>query len=72
MVKKRFKITDMHCTSCAILIDGDLEDLDGVVSAKTNYTKGETEIEFDPDKMTVESLMEVIKKTGYRAEPIDF
>lgn len=72
MVKKRFKITDMHCTSCAILIDGDLEDLDGVVSAKTNYAKGETEIEFDPDKMTIESLMEVIKKTGYRAEPIDF
>lgn len=72
MVKKRFKITDMHCTSCAILIDGDLEDLDGVVSAKTNYAKGETEIEFDPNKMTIESLMEVIKKTGYRAEPIDF
>jgi len=44
MIKKKFKITGMHCSSCAITIDMDLEDLDGVKMSKTSYAKAETEI----------------------------
>lgn len=59
----------MHCTSCAILIDGDLEDLDGVKSSKTNYAKGETEVEFDLEEISEDKILEVIKKSGYTALP---
>lgn len=68
-IKRKFKITDMHCTSCAILIDGDLEDLNGVKSSKTNYAKGETEVEFDLKKVSEDKILEVIKKSGYTALP---
>lgn len=67
LVKKKFKIEDMHCTSCALTIDFDLEDLEGVKSVKTSYAKGETEIEFDPQKVNNQLILETIEKSGYSA-----
>ena len=64
-MKKKFKIEGMHCTSCAMNIDFDLEDLDGVKKAKTSYAKQECEVEFETDKVKDEDLIEVIKKAGY-------
>ncbi len=71
MAKKiRLKITGMHCTSCAMNIDGDLEDLvKGIKSSKTNYAKQETEVEFDEEEVKVEQIIAQIKETGYQAEP---
>ena len=60
----------MHCTSCAMSIDGDLEDTDGIKSANTSYAKSETEVEFDENKITDEKIIGVIKKTGYKADSI--
>lgn len=68
MVKKVFKIVDMHCTSCAMTIDGDLEDTGKVKSSSTNYAKGQTEVEFDPEKISEQDILEIIKKTGYTAK----
>lgn len=63
------KINGMHCTSCAINIDGDLEDnIKGVKSAKTNYAKQECEVEFEEDKVVIEQIVTQIKETGYQAE----
>ena len=65
MIKKKLKIEGMHCTSCAMNIDFDLEDIEGVKSSKTSYAKQECEVEFDPGKITDQIIMETIKKTGY-------
>lgn len=71
MVKKKFKIKGMHCSSCAMLIDGDLEELEGVKISKTSYAKEETEVEFDQDKVEVTLIVETIEKSGYPALPLD-
>ena len=71
MTKKKFKIMGMHCSSCAITIDMDLEDLDGVKSAKTSYAKAETEVEFDLEKISDELILETIKKSGYKATSLN-
>lgn len=68
MKKIKLQIGGMHCSSCAMSIDFDLEDLTGVKSAKTSYAKQTTEIEFDEDKVTEKDITEQIKKTGYKAE----
>lgn len=68
MKKIKLKIDGMHCSSCAMSIDMDLEDLDGVMEAKTNYAKQISEIEFDDSKIPAEKIVEQIKKTGYKAE----
>ncbi len=71
MTKKKLKIVGMHCTSCAMTIDGDLEDfVKGVKSSSTNYAKAETEVEFDDKEVEVIQIIEQIKKTGYTAQEI--
>lgn len=67
--KTLIKIDGMHCNSCALNIDFDLEDLPGVKSAKTSYVKQITEIEYDQDKLTSEDLHQQIQKTGYQTKP---
>ena len=66
--KEKLKINGMYCTACAMNIDFDLEDL-GVKSAKTNYAKQETEVEFDEEKLKLDQIISQIKKTGYQAAP---
>lgn len=66
MIKKKFKILDMHCSSCALTIDMDLEELDGIKKAQTSYAKAETEIEFDTNKVSEEKILETIQKSGYK------
>lgn len=66
-MKKKFKITGMHCSSCAMTIDMDLEEIEGVKGVKTSYAKQETEVEFDPDKVSDDLIAAAIKKSGYSA-----
>lgn len=68
IVKKKLKINGMHCTSCAINIDFDLEDLKGVESVKTSYTKQEAEVEYDEEKVKIEKIILTVQKTGYQAQ----
>lgn len=68
MMKVKLKINGMHCTSCAMSIDGDLEDTKGVKKSNTSYAKQETEVEYDPEKLDEKRIIEVIKKTGYKAD----
>lgn len=70
MIKKIFKISGMHCTSCAMNIDGELEDTKGIKESNTNYAKSQTEVEFDEEKINDKAIIEIIKKAGYQANPI--
>lgn len=71
MIKKKLKIDGMHCNSCALNIDFDLEDIKGVKFSKTSYAKQITEIEVDPQLVDDKKILESIKKTGYKAIFID-
>ncbi len=55
------KISGMHCTGCAMSIDGQLEDTDGVKEAKTNFAKQQTEVSFDSKKVTVDQMISIIR-----------
>ena len=70
MKKVVFKIIDMHCISCSLSIDGDLEDTKGVKKAQTSYAKAQTEVEFDPELISEKKIREIIKKTGYTVEAL--
>lgn len=69
MIKKvLFKISGMHCTSCAFNIDGELEDADGVVESRTNYAKAETQVTFDDTKINTQKILRIIGEVGYSAD----
>lgn len=61
----KLKISGMHCGSCAMNIDNSLEDIPGVISAKTNYAKGETEIVFQPGQSVAAPAKKAIEALGY-------
>ncbi len=67
MKKIKLIIEGMHCTTCAMNIDGELEDTEGIKSASTNYAKQETEVEFDENKVDDKKIVEIIKEVGYSA-----
>lgn len=59
------QIRGMHCTSCAMNIDGELEDL-GVIRSRTHYSRSETVVEF-ADPMTITRIQKTIKALGYES-----
>ncbi len=67
MKKILLKITNMHCVSCAMNIDGELEDTLGVAESNTNYAKSQTEVIFDPIKISEKKIISLIKNFGYTA-----
>ena len=67
MIKKRFQIQGMHCASCAMLIDGVLEDLPGVKSASASYARQLVDIEYDETKVSVETILSAVSDAGYAA-----
>ncbi|AHB40786.1 TPA: copper chaperone [candidate division WWE3 bacterium] len=62
------KIVGMHCTSCAMNIDFELEDLKGVREASTNYAKQKTVVTFDPNVVNLGKIIEVIKSLEYEVK----
>ena len=60
------KLSGLHCTSCALNIDGTLEDTLGVIESNTSYAKSTSTIIFDPKVITLEKIKQIITSTGYR------
>lgn len=62
----KLKISGMHCASCAMNIDGELEDK-GVKEASTSYAKEETKVVFDDSKISIQEMVDAIQGLGYQA-----
>ena len=63
MIKKKFKISGMHCTSSAMNIEWELGDLG--VNAKCSYAGSELEVEYEPEEVDEEKIREAVEKIGY-------
>lgn len=67
IMTKKLKIKGMHCSSCAFLIEGDLEDLPQIKKALVSYAKEEAIIEYDENKITLVEITQIIKRSGFLA-----
>ncbi|MBP9700017.1 heavy-metal-associated domain-containing protein [Candidatus Woesebacteria bacterium] len=65
-----FAIKGMHCPSCALNIDGALEDTPGIKSASTSFAKARVFVEFDPTTISEETIKKVIQEQGYQASDL--
>jgi copper chaperone CopZ len=70
MVKKVYRITDMHCSNCAMRIESLEDELDGVRSISVSYRKGEMAVEYDEARLSDETIIAAVKKLGYTAQAI--
>lgn len=66
MIKKSYKVKGMHCTSCPLVIESDLEDIG--VKASCNYAKSTLEVQYDEAKLGEEKIFVVVKNAGYELD----
>ncbi len=68
--RQTLRIAGMHCTSCALAIDMELEELPGVAEARTSYARATTEVVFDPARVDLGAIIAAIREVGYTAQPV--
>jgi len=61
------RITGMTCASCVLHIENDLKKLDGVKEAVVNLPLKVGSVTFDPEKVDEKTILEAVKKAGYKA-----
>lgn len=63
--KMELKVLKMHCVSCAMNIDAELEELPEIYSSDTSYARGTTVIEYDKDKFDLKRVVKKVRDLGY-------
>ena len=61
----RLKLSGMHCPSCAMNVDGALEEIEGVKEARTSYAKAETVLTVDETAVDMEKVKREVVNLGY-------
>ncbi|MEK7119582.1 MAG: heavy-metal-associated domain-containing protein [Patescibacteria group bacterium] len=62
-MKKTYKIDGMHCVSCAMLIEGELEDAG--IRATCSYIKQTLEVEGEESPFADTAVKQAVEKAGY-------
>ncbi|MFJ7272245.1 cation transporter [Streptomyces sp. NPDC099050] len=65
--RMEFTVTGMHCDSCGLLIDDEVEELAGVVASATSVRRGRTVVDADRP-LDPAAVIAAIASAGYRAE----
>ncbi len=61
-------VTGMKCGGCESNVVGKLTALDGVISASANCKENHVSIEFEPEKIEIDDLEDVIIAAGFGVE----
>lgn len=70
MIRKIFRIRDMHCSSCVMKIEGIEDDLPGINLISGSYQKQQLVVDFDEHLVSEEMIITSIEKLGYHVEAI--
>ena len=65
MIKKVFRITDMHCANCAMKIESLEEELSGIKQICASYKKMQMTVEYDETKIGESEIIQAVKVKGY-------
>jgi len=70
MVKNTYCVEGMHCSNCAMNIEGIEDDLPGIKQVSASYQKGQMVVEFDEAKVSEAQILAALEKRGYQAFPV--
>lgn len=71
MIKKTFRLADMHCPNCVMRVESIEDDLPGIRQVSASYRKGEMVVEFDEALVNEAQIVAAVQARGYRAEAGD-
>ena len=64
-MKAKFNINDMHCSNCAIVLESIEDELPGIENIVASYQKQNLIVQFEPELINVEGIINKIQKKGY-------
>ena len=70
MLKKTFRIPDMHCANCSMRIEGIEDDLPGIKEVSASYHKQQMVVEYDETRLSDDQIIAAVKKKGYQASAV--
>ncbi len=65
---KTYRVADMHCPSCVMLLEGLEDQLLGVHSIHASYKKQTLVVEFDEKVISEKEIAKAIRDLGYTPE----
>jgi copper chaperone CopZ len=68
VIKKTYKIPDMHCTNCAMKLESIEDDLPGIKEINASYHKQQIIIEYDDTQVSEAQILAAVERKGYHAE----
>ncbi len=68
MAKQSFNVMGMSCAACVRRVEQGLQDLEGVDSATVNLATEKVTVEYDPDRVELDSILGRVDELGY--EPV--
>jgi copper chaperone CopZ len=69
MLKITYRVEGMHCSNCAMNIEGIEDDLPGIKQVTASYKKGQMVVEFDEAKVSKAQILAAVGKRGYQVTP---
>ncbi|MBN2701000.1 MAG: sulfite exporter TauE/SafE family protein [Methylothermaceae bacterium] len=66
-----FRAEGMHCTSCEKVIELALGKLPGVAKVRSNFASQVVRVAFDPGRISLAEILDVVERKGYRGVLID-
>ncbi len=70
LIKLKFNLSGMTCTSCVSAIEKHVSSHDGVENIDISLMAEKAEVEVDPTKVNTEDIIKMVDEIGYKAEPI--
>ncbi|WP_425460249.1 heavy metal translocating P-type ATPase [Leptospira semungkisensis] len=58
-------VSGIHCSACVWLIETVLPKTKGIQDARVNFGTGRLKVEFDPSKVSLGSILNLVRKLGY-------
>jgi copper chaperone CopZ len=70
MIKKTFRVEEMHCTNCVMKVESIEDDLPAIREISASYVKQQMVVEYDENHLTDEQIIAAVRGKGYQAVPM--
>lgn len=69
MIKQLFRVPNMHCSGCAMILEGIEDELQGIQRIDASYKKQQMQVEYDETRVSAAQIIAAAKQHGYNAVP---
>lgn len=70
MIQKTFRVPDMHCSACVMILEGLEDSLLGIQRISASYHKQQMQVTFDETQLNDTQIIRAAAELGYTAIPV--